>query len=151
MTRRKQLATEFVEFIPKNLDEGILYISRRFSTASHLCCCGCGSKVVTPLNPAKWQLTEHSNGVSLSPSIGLGTFACRSHYWIRNGVVDWYPAMSDAQTRRAQARDEYASQVYTGERKPPIPSQPKPMPEIEKIDAPQSWWGKFLTWLGLGK
>ena len=38
-----------VEFIPKVLDEGVLYISRRFNTASHLCCCGCSFKVVIPV------------------------------------------------------------------------------------------------------
>ena len=82
MTRRDELEARFVEFIPKDLDEGTLYISKRFRTASHLCCCGCGGKVVTPLNPAKWNLLEQDCTVSLSPSIGNGAFACRSHYWI---------------------------------------------------------------------
>jgi hypothetical protein len=119
VNRRTQIQHRYVEFIPKDLDEGILYISRRFKTASHLCCCGCGSKVVTPLNPAKWQLVDHKSTVSLSPSIGLGALPCRSHYWIRRSRIDWYPNMTDSQARRAEQADEYASQVYTGER-PPI-------------------------------
>jgi hypothetical protein len=97
VNRQNQIQHRYVEFIPKDLDEGILYISTRFKTASHLCCCGCGSKVVTPLNPAKWRLVDHGSAVSLSPSI-------------------------DAQTHRAQHADEYASQVYTGERFPAPPS-----------------------------
>jgi Family of unknown function (DUF6527) len=124
VSRRTQIQHRYVEFIPKDLDEGILYISTRFKTASHLCCCGCGSKVVTPLNPARWQLVDHHSTVSLSPSIGLGALPCRSHYWIRRSCVDWYPNMTDAQTDRAAQADRYASQVYTGERLP-IPPSPK--------------------------
>jgi hypothetical protein len=122
VNRRTRIQHRYVEFIPKELDEGILYISKRFNTASHLCCCGCGSKVVTPLNPAKWRLVDHNSTVSLSPSIGLGALPCRSHYWIRRSRIDWYPDMTDAQTRRAEQADEYASQVYTGERLPIPPS-----------------------------
>jgi len=118
MTRRMYIQHRYVEFIPKDLDEGVLYISKRFKTTSHLCCCGCGTKVVTPLNPAKWQLLEHGSTVSLSPSIGLGAFPCRSHYWIRGSNVEWYPNMTDAQTNRAAKADRYASQVYTGEQSP---------------------------------
>jgi hypothetical protein len=45
------LKHEFVEFIPDELKEGTIYVSIRFATATHLCCCGCGSRVVTPLRP----------------------------------------------------------------------------------------------------
>ena len=79
MSRRNRLNHQYVEFIPKVLDEGVLYISKRFNTSSHLCCCGCGFKVVTPLNPAKWRLIDHGQTVSLSPSVGLGALPCRSH------------------------------------------------------------------------
>lgn len=134
--RRDHLAHRYVEFIPKELEEGVLYISERFRTASHLCLCGCGHKVVTPLNPAKWHLTDHGVTISLSPSIGLGTLPCHSHYWIRESRVDWYPDMTDAQTARAQRADRYASQVYTGERPPMRPAAP-----------PSSLWARFWTWL----
>lgn len=145
MNRRHQLEHRYVEFIPKELDEGILYISTRFKTASHLCCCGCGNKVVTPLNPAKWRLVDHGSTVSLSPSIGLGTFACRSHYWIRQSRIDWYPPMTDAQTSRAQRRDEYASQIYTGERAPPPPMQQQ---DLNKAQA-GGWFRGLVDWLRL--
>lgn len=61
---------EFVEFIPKQLEDGVLYISRKFQTASHLCCCGCKTKIVTPFRNAEYRLTEGNDGLSLSPSIG---------------------------------------------------------------------------------
>lgn len=35
---------EFVEFIPKERQEGILYISIPYATAVHKCFCGCGLK-----------------------------------------------------------------------------------------------------------
>lgn len=114
MSRRAHLTHRYVEFIPKELEEGVLYISERFRTASHLCCCGCGHKIVTPLNPAKWQLIDHGATVSLAPSVGLGTLPCCSHYWIRRSRVEWYPNMTAAQTARAQRADRYASEDYTG-------------------------------------
>jgi hypothetical protein len=47
---------QFVEFMPPMLKEGVLYVSMPYATTTHLCACGCGNKVVVPLNPADWQL-----------------------------------------------------------------------------------------------
>lgn len=143
MSRRSEITPKQVEFIPKNLEDGVLYISERFKTASHLCCCGCGQKVVTPLNPAKWHLTVHGSAVSLCPSIGLGTLPCRSHYWIRQSKIDWYPNMTAEQTARAQRADEFASQVFTGERKLPPPAQQ----ESGFGAAVRGLWASFVEWL----
>jgi hypothetical protein len=57
----------YVEFIPKTLESGVLYVSKKFRTASHLCFCGCGTKIVTPLRETEYSLTEHGEHVSLSP------------------------------------------------------------------------------------
>src|SRR5688572_10061223 len=89
MNRQTHLQVEFVEFIPERLEPGKLYISRRYATALHLCCCGCGLEVATPLKPGKWHLTETDGAVSLYPSIGNWSFPCRSHYWIFQGQVHW--------------------------------------------------------------
>ena len=105
MTRLARLRPEFVDFIPEHLEAGILYVSRRYSTASHLCCCGCGTEVVTPLNPAKWHLIEHGESVSLSPSVGNWSFPCKSHYWIANNSVCWAAAMSTHQIAAVKERD----------------------------------------------
>lgn len=105
MTGATHLTPEFVEFIPDHLDEGVIYISRRYSTASHLCCCGCGREVVTPLNPAKWRIVEKAGKVSLTPSVENWSFPCRSHYWICDNRVQWAPVMAPEVIAAVQARD----------------------------------------------
>lgn len=79
----------FVESIPDELDEGVLYISTRFRVIMHLCCCGCKNKVVTPLSPARWRMTFDGKTISLSPSIGNWNFECKSHYWIQKSQIEW--------------------------------------------------------------
>lgn len=105
MTEASHLRPEFVEFIPDRLEPGVLYISRRYATASHLCCCGCEREVVTPLNPAKWRITEREGKVSLAPSVGNWSFPCRSHYWINANRVQWSTAMAPEIIQAVQARD----------------------------------------------
>lgn len=147
MTRYMCLQHRYVEFIPKELDEGVLYISNRFKTASHLCCCGCGHKVVTPLNPARWSLIDHGSTVSLAPSIGLGTLPCRSHYWIRRSRVDWYVSMTMAQTAKAQRSDRYLGQIYTGERIPSPPPSIASPPSSKTIVPKPSLWTIVYRWV----
>src|SRR5437667_4424404 len=89
MNQEIALKHEFVGFIPAELQERTLYISIRFATVSHLCPCGCKNKVVTPLKPTDWKLIFDGKTVSLHPSIGNWSFACRSHYWVRNNKVQW--------------------------------------------------------------
>jgi hypothetical protein len=87
--KSKHLEKREVEFINDPLEDGVLYVSRRFQLAIHLCACGCREKTVTPLDDGTsgWRLTEEPNGVTLHPSIGNQNFNCRSHYWITNGEV----------------------------------------------------------------
>ncbi len=113
MKRIDQLQPEFVDFIPERLDRGVLYISRRYSTASHLCCCGCGLEVVTPLNPAKWHLSVDKGTVSLNPSVGNWSFPCQSHYWISNNRVSWALAMSPDLIVAVQARDKRDAEIHS--------------------------------------
>lgn len=100
----------FVEFVPALLAPGRLYISMAYATVSHLCPCGCGNRVVTPLGPADWKMTFDGR-VSLYPSIGNGQIPCRSHYFIRGDRVVWAAPMTQEQTRRAQYRDQAALQA----------------------------------------
>lgn len=120
----------FSEYIPRELEQGVLYISYKYSTASHLCCCGCGLKVVTPLSPAKWQLIERDGVVSLRPSIGNWGFPCRSHYWIRNSRVVWAGDMSEDLVRAIKRRDarlldEYIRSEQTTQADVPDSGRPK--------------------------
>lgn len=85
----KTLTHKFVEFIPDDIKEGILYISLIYGTVVHKCCCGCGKEVVTPLSPRDWQLTFDGETISLSPSIGSWNLKCNSHYWVTNNKVEW--------------------------------------------------------------
>lgn len=96
----------FVEFVPRELERDVLYVSERFNTAAHLCACGCGEKVVTPLSPASWRLEKHlENTVSLYPSIGNWNYACRSHYWITKNRIVWAAQMSERQIAFVQEKD----------------------------------------------
>lgn len=106
------LRPEYVDFIPRDLSEGTLYISKKYGTASHLCCCGCGTKIVTPLRPTEYRLTESSGGVSLWPSIGNWDHPCQSHYVIENNRVCPAPQMSRAQIQRGRNYDEARKDAY---------------------------------------
>lgn len=113
MTAINRLRPISVDTIPATLTPGDLYISKRYRTSVHLCCCGCGLEVVAPLNPAKWQLTEHRDGsVSLFPSIGNWSFPCQSHYWIERNRIRWSYAMSPFQIDRVRRRDRATIETH---------------------------------------
>lgn len=80
---------EFIEFMPDRLENGVLYISMSYNTATHLCACGCGKEVVTPISPIGWSLTYNGQTISLRPSIGNWNFPCKSHYFITDSKVQW--------------------------------------------------------------
>jgi len=98
VSRVSRIVPTFVETFPAQLQQGVLYVSATYSTAAHLCCCGCGEEAVTPLSPAQWVLTFDGR-VSLRPSIGNWTLPCRSHYVIEGGHVRWARASSDTEIR----------------------------------------------------
>jgi hypothetical protein len=93
MARLEEIKPVFVDtFIPRLLEEGLLYISLNYKTAVHLCACGCGQEVVTPLDPDYgWMLRRNEDQVSLVPSIGNYQVPCRTHYFITNNKIVWCP------------------------------------------------------------
>ena len=99
-----RLRNEFVDHIPEQLEDGVLYVSMRFGTVVHRCACGCGEVVVTPLGPVEWRLTYDGKTVSLEPSIGNWSFPCRSHYWIDEGIVRWSRSFSEAEVALVRQR-----------------------------------------------
>ncbi len=99
------ISHEFVEYIPPDLEDGVLYVSIPYATAVHLCACGCGNKVVTPISPAQWQLLYDGKSVSLTPSIGNWQFPCHSHYWIRRDKIKWARRWSDEEITEGRRRD----------------------------------------------
>jgi hypothetical protein len=137
------LKHEFLEFIPEDLEQGTLYVSMRFATASHLCCCGCGNKVVTPISPTDWQLTSNGKSVSLDPSIGNWSFPCQSHYWIRNNRVYWAAQWSQSQIEHGRLRDRNAKGNYLGD------LEASSVTDQDIIDATtikKSWWQTLKEW-----
>jgi hypothetical protein len=108
----QSIQPEYVDYIPKTLDEGVLYISRKFRTASHLCCCGCGTKIVTPLRETEYRLLENHDMVSLYPSIGNWNHPCQSHYWIRNSAVLWSGQMTRAEIDFGRLHDDAQKEAY---------------------------------------
>jgi hypothetical protein len=102
----------YVESFPKTLEDGILYVSRQFSSACHRCCCGCGTKIVTPLRSTEYRLTDVRGQLSLYPSVGNWNHPCRSHYVIRNGKVIRAGAMGEAEIEEGRERDEAEKRAY---------------------------------------
>jgi hypothetical protein len=138
---------EFVEFIPKDREEGVLYVSIPYATAVHNCFCGCGSKVVTPISPVGWQISFDGETVSLTPSVGNWAFACRSHYVVKRNVAVWAGNASDAEVARGRRRDKAAREAYFDGKiivpaDVPAPQAPAPRPSV----APDRKRG-FWAWL----
>lgn len=150
MSRNIVLRHEFVEFTPDEMEEETVYISIRFATVSHMCLCGCGNKVVTPLRPTDWKLIFDGKTISLDPSIGNWSFPCKSHYWIRNNRVKWAPRWSQDEVDRGRLRDHTAKRAYfgvetaiedTGSDKPVRPETGQPKGSLwRKI---KTWWSRY--------
>lgn len=107
MSRTGYYVAQFVESFPTPLEKGVLYISVTYSTAGHVCPCGCKGEVVIKLSPARWQLIFDGE-VSLKPSVAAVGLACKSHYFITRGQVDWHRKLDPVQTEKAQAADRRA-------------------------------------------
>lgn len=134
---------EFVDRIPPERRERILYVSISFATAVHSCMCGCGTKIVTPLSPPQWKLTFDGETTSLWPSIGNSGLACGSHYIIENDRVIWAPKWSDEKIAAGRARDKSLRDRHfaTTNRVTPAPV----VEEKPKSTAPKkSWLGQLL-------
>lgn len=112
--RATHVEHEFVELIPDELPEATIFISIPYATAAHLCLCGCGQRVITPLSPTDWHLVFDGDSVSLAPSIGNWSFECQSHYWIKRNRVDWSTRWSQARIDAGRARDRHAKQKHLG-------------------------------------
>ena len=143
----KNLRAEFVKHVPEKLAEGVLYISEEFETAGHLCCCGCGEEIFTPLNSAQWRLTKNarSGTVSLYPSIGNWKYACQSHYWIKNNSVVEAGPMSDHVINAVIKRDRRDKhrffEAHNQTRTAPSTISPQEKPQ------PSRFFARFIKWV----
>lgn len=111
-----------VQYMPRSLEQGILYYSEEFEVAGHLCPCGCGNKVITPIGPTEWSFTETENGATLYPSIGNWELPCRTHYWIEDGQIllsgQWsHKQIAAGRRREEQNRKAHYKALQTGRQK----------------------------------
>lgn len=119
-----------VEFMPKQLEPGILYVSQQFATAAHLCACGCGAKIRTPLGPTEWELHETAGGPSLWPSVGNWQQACQSHYIIQSGKIVWAGKWTSEQIAAGRRDEETRRKAY-----------------YDAMYAKSGWLGRIWQWL----
>lgn len=149
MRQERLLRHEFVEFIPdsEHLEERTLYVSMRFATVIHKCCCGCGKEVVTPLSPTDWKLIFDGKTISLDPSIGNWSFECQSHYWIRGSMVKWAQRWSQEEIETGRVYDRVAKARYFDATHTATDGATSDTPKISKsVTAEPGLWQKFKKW-----
>lgn len=105
-----------VDYMPRVLEPGILYVAEEFGAAAHLCACGCGAKIRTPLGPTEWWLEETKDGPSLYPSVGNWQQKCKTHYLIRRGEVIWANKWSPEEILEGRREEEERRKAYFDER-----------------------------------
>lgn len=137
MRMRTTISHEFVEVIPDQLDDGVLYVCIPYTTAVHKCVCGCGHEVVTPLARRQWSLIFDGETISLKPSIGNWSFPCRSHYWIHAGAVRKARAFSDAEIAILRTEDSELLRHHY---------ESLPTEKSEAGQPPTRWWTRLGTW-----
>lgn len=125
-----RIRLERVRAMPAQLEPGVLYVSEEFETAAHLCACGCGSKVRTPLGPMEWIFTDHPDGPSLDPSVGNWQRSCLAHYWINRGEIEWSTQWTPQQIAAGRAAEIRRRDAHYS-------SLPGP-----------AWWQRLWNWLG---
>lgn len=113
----KRLRHEFVTGIPEKLEQDVVYVSIPYATVTHLCACGCGNEVNTPLTPTDWAVIYDGETISLDPSIGNWSLPCRSHYWIRNDQVIWAKSWSQKKIDKGREADQKNKAKFFGLRK----------------------------------
>lgn len=135
---------KLVVSIPEKLQAHIVYVTKDKDVAAHLCACGCGREVVTPLSPTDWSIKIHRGGVTLHPSIGNWAFPCRSHYFIHDGAVVWAGDMSNQAVALGRQRDRARKRSYYEQQ-----GKTKQSPLInafETSDKPISAWQRLVDW-----
>ena len=141
-----QITPEFVDEIPLDLDPGKLYVCCRYRAVKHLCACGCGVAINTPLHPTAWTLTCDGVSVSLWPSIGSWSEECQSHYWVRNNKIKWAPKWSKREILKSRNARDLELDWYFGAN-----TNPKAGHTVQKrLPIPTSlrgWFTRLFDWI----
>ena len=125
-----RIALRHVVHMPRELEPGILYVSQDYGVAGHLCACGCGNKVITPLGLAEWTFSERGGHPSLHPSIGNWQLPCRSHYVIAGGQIRWAAAWSEKQVKAGRHAEELRREKH-----------------YRSLDAQRGFWNRLRNWI----
>jgi hypothetical protein len=106
------------------MPEGVVFHNVDFELAGLRCACGCGHKV-TLLVPDGHQVINDEGMATIRPSIGVLDAACKSHFFITAGQVEWLPPFSGAQ----------ASSIMQAQIARHAAHDPKPQSWIEQLAA----------------
>ena len=88
--KTNRFKVEFVDKIPSNLKDGILYVCISCNVIVHRCACVCGERTVTPIDKKYgWKMSYDGQSITLRPSIGNYSIPCQSHYYITENKVEW--------------------------------------------------------------
>ena len=139
------LKPSFVPDIPETLEPGVLYLALEYDAMAHLCACGCGNEVATPISPTDWRIAWNGVGITVHPSVGNGSLACRSHYVIDANRIRWCAPMSD--------RDISWERAQTASAKGLLPYPPAPETKAyQPTEGPQApnktpWFIRLSKWV----
>ena len=150
--RYQTLDHRFVRTMPRELDSGVLYISMDYATAVHLCCCGCGERVVTPFTPTDWRMTFDGETISLNPSVGNWNQSCRSHYVIHRGRVvesgPWSGAQVEAEYRRNKKAKAAQFTHSTSTEVSAVSARIRLGEETKLEEQRSNVWSRIKSWFG---
>lgn len=136
---------QFVTSTPRELSPGVLYVSLEYCTMLHLCACGCGRKVVTPLSPNDWNMTFNGKTITVRPSIGSWSLPCQSHYVIKHGMVVWANQWSDEQIKNGRDADLGRKR---GRSAAEADKPRERSAELERKSIRLNWLQRALHWVG---
>lgn len=142
-----EIRLEKVKYMPQHLEFGVLYVSYEYETAAHLCICGCGAKIRTPLGPTEWEIEEDKEGPSLWPSVGNWQQNCKSHYVIRNGKVIWADRWSDKKIEAGRRREQLNRERYYTELEVKRAETKEAHSDIEASLTQESIFDKITRWI----
>lgn len=86
--KKIKIQTVLTEIIPDDLERFTVYISLEYQTALHLCLCGCGEEVVTPLGGSGWYALLEEGVLTMKPSIKNKHCPNHYHYVITKNVAN---------------------------------------------------------------
>lgn len=139
------LRPAFVADVPEVLEPGVLYLALEYDAMVHLCACGCGNEVATPIGPTDWKIAWNGVGITVRPSVGNGALVCRSHYLIDDGRVRWCAPMSDREIAAERARTARAKGLAPNT--DPLPVAPPAERAAVPLPTKSSWLVRLWRWM----